>query len=85
SSSSGLDLGQVSSVLGMIAPAILSLLSTTMSSQANSFGKIDLSDGLDLKDAVGLLGMVLGGGNKPQQNNAGSGLLGLLGGLLKGK
>jgi hypothetical protein len=50
---SGLTGAQVSKALGSLAPALLNILG----SAANSLkGKVDLSDGLDFSDLVGLLG-----------------------------
>ena len=66
SKQSGLSAAEVSKALGSLAPALLNILG----SAANSLkGKVDLSDGLDFSDLVGLLG-------------GGKDTTGLLGGLL---
>ena len=82
-----LDSSQVNAALSNMAPALMSGLSAA----STSASKVDLSDGLDLSDLMGmfggeapaaeassgLLGGLLGGGSKP------SGLGGLLGGGAK--
>lgn len=75
---SGLGTQEVSSALAGIAPALLSGLSAATSS-ASSAPKVDLSDGLDLSD---LMGMFAGAqaAAQPAQSSAG----GLLSGLLSG-
>ena len=64
---SGLNAGQVSSVLGSIAPALLSSMSAATLGKPQQKPQqakpaVDLSDGLDLKDVLGLLNQA-----KPQQ------------------
>lgn len=68
---SGLSGKEVNTALGSIAPVLLSSLNTAASSAKK---KVDLSDGLDLSDVMGLLG----GGS------GGSLLSGLFGGGLLG-
>ena len=69
---SGLSGKEVNSALDSIAPALLSSLNTATVSAKKK--KVDLSDGLDLSDVMGLLG-----------GNSGGSLLGsLFGGLLGG-
>ena len=83
-----MERADVTKALSNIAPAMMSGLSAATSSAA----KVDLSDGLDLSDVMGmfggaakpssgggLLGGLLGGGK-----SSGSGLGGLLGGLFGG-
>ena len=67
SNQTGLNTGEVSSVLNGIAPALLSGLSAATGSAGS--GKVDLSDGLDLGDVMAMLG------------GAGQSSGGLLGGL----
>ena len=43
---------------------------------------VDLSDGIDLKDVAGLLGMAMGGGSAKSDSGLGS-VLGALGSLFK--
>ena len=89
-----MDTEQVTRGLASLAPALMSGLSAAASSAA----KVDLSDGIDFTDLMGifggggqqsysstagLLGSLLGGGAPQQQQSAG-GLGGLLGGLLGG-
>lgn len=72
---SGMSEGEVNSALAGIAPAVLSSLSAATSSVSAS-PKVDLSDGFDLSDLLGMLA-----GAQPQNQPSGSGLLsGLLGG-----
>ena len=66
---SGLSDKEVNTALNSIAPALLSSLNTATTSAHKK--KVDLSDGLDLSDVMGLLGGGSGGS--------------LLGGLLGGK
>ena len=85
SGQSGLSTDQVGSVLGNIAPALMSGLSSSMTSAAGSIGKVDLSDGIDMKDVAGLLGTVLGGsmtGGSSGKGGLGS-ILGALSSFLK--
>lgn len=84
----GLSNEQVSTTLDSIAPAILSGLSAATTQAQNTTGAaggVDLSDGLDFSD---LMGMFMGGqAAQPQQTQSsqGGGLLsGLLGSLLGG-
>ena len=71
-SGAGLGKEQVGKALGALAPALLNVLSTATGKVS---GKVDLADGLDLSDLVGLLGGgktsggLLGGlfGKKPKQ------------------
>ena len=82
----GLSENQVSTTLDSIAPAILSGLSAATEQAKNAAGGVDLSDGFDLTDLMGLFA----GGQAPQpqqaQGNQGGGLLsGLLGTLLGGR
>ena len=65
-SGAGLGKEQVGKALGALAPALLNVLSNATGKVS---GKVDLSDGLDLSDLVGLLG-----GGKTS-----GGLLGLFG------
>lgn len=95
----GLTNDQISTTLNSITPAILSELSAT-TTQAQSMaqnaaqsamGKVDLSDGLDLGD---IMGMFMGGQQaqpqaaqqaQPQSSQGGGLLSGLLGSLLGGQ
>ena len=82
----GLSNEQVSSTLNNMAPAILSGLSaatTQAQNTASAAGGVDLSDGLDFSD---LMGMFSGMQSAQQQGSQGGGLLsGLLGAFLGGK
>ena len=82
----GLSNGQVSSTLNNMAPAILSELSaatTQVQNTAGAAGSVDLSDGLDFSD---LMGMFSGIQASQQQGSQGGGLLsGLMGALFGGK
>ena len=69
---SEMDIPDVSKALSNIAPAMMSGLSAA----TDSASKVDLSDGLDLSDVMGLLG----GAAKPAASAGG-----LLGGLLGGE
>lgn len=81
----GLTSKQVTSILGNITPALMSSVSGASSKSAaakkttkkSSAGELDLSDGFDINDVMGILGMVSGTQTKKK-----SGLLGLLGSLL---
>jgi hypothetical protein len=86
----GMEGGQVSRSLGALAPALMSMLSNSANTVHSS--GVNLSDGFDLTDVMGLfggakpqqqnysmLGSLLGGG-APQQQSSG----GLLGSLLGG-
>lgn len=84
----GLSNEQVSTTLNSIAPAILSELSAASTQAQNTTaasGGVDLSDGLDLSD---IMGMFMGGQaaqTQQTQSSQGGGLLsGLLGSLLGG-
>ena len=70
---SELEASQVASALSNVTPALMSGLSAATSSAA----KVNLSDGLDLSDLMGMFGGAASGG-------ASSGAGGLLGGLLGG-
>ncbi|MBE6116626.1 MAG: DUF937 domain-containing protein [Erysipelotrichaceae bacterium] len=91
-SETGLTNNQVNQTLSNIAPALLSGLSaaTTATNKKKNNG-VDLSDGLDMSDLVGLfggsggnsagglLGSLLGGGQQQQQQSSGMGdILGAL-------
>ena len=69
-SETGLTSNQVSSTLSNIAPALLSGLSAATTSANNKKPGVDLSDGLDFGDLMGLFG--------GSSNNAASSLLGTL-------
>ena len=86
----GMEGAQVNRSLGALAPALMSMLSSSANTVHSS--GVDLSDGFDLSDVMGLfggakpqqqnysmLGSLLGGG-APQQQSSG----GLLGALLGG-
>ena len=80
---SGLNTNQVSSVLGSIAPALMSSMSAaTLQKPKQNKPGVDLSDGLDLKDIIGIYSAL--NSNKPQQQtqSASNPLLGLLGSFL---
>ncbi len=81
----GLSNEEISSTLNNMAPAILSELSAATSqiqNTAGAAGGVDLSDGLDFSDLMG----VFSGIQSAQQNNQGGGLLsGLLGAFLGGE
>ncbi len=83
---SGLSTAQVSSVLSMIAPALLSGVSAaTTSANTQAQAGVDLSDGLDFSDLMGLFGAVTQT-TQPAQTNAntnGNALLSILSGLMK--
>ncbi len=71
---SDMETADVQKALSNIAPGLMSGLSAATTSAS----KVDLSDGLDLSDLMGMFG---GAASQASQNNAGSGLLGgLLGG-----
>ena len=88
----GMEGGQVSRSLGALAPALMSMLSNSANTVHSS--GVNLSDGFDLTDVMGLfggakpqqqnysmLGSLLGGGAPQQQQQSSGGLLGaLLGG-----
>ncbi len=75
----GMDYSQVVSALGSMAPGILSGLSAaTTSADKKKKNGVDLSDGIDLGDIMGLLG-----GTASQSSSSG-GLGDLLGGLFGG-
>ncbi len=76
---SGLNTNQVNSVLGNIAPALMSSMSAATLQQAKPKPGVDLSDGLDLKDVLGLINQA-----KPQQQQqqAANPLMSLLGSFL---
>lgn len=81
----GLSSQEVSSTLNNVAPAILSELSAATTQVQNTAGAgsgVDLSDGLDFGD---LMGMFMGAQKPQQQGSQGGGLLsGLLGAVLGG-
>ena len=80
----GLSNDQISTTLNSIAPAILSELSAATTQAQNTSGAsgaVDLSDGLDFSD---LMGMFMGGGQQTQSSQGGGLLSGLLGSLLGG-
>jgi hypothetical protein len=72
---SGISSGDVSSALSAMAPALLSGLSGATAS-VSSHPAVDLSDGLDLSDLMGMFG----GMQAQNQPSAGGLLSGLLGG-----
>ena len=87
----GMEGSQVSRSLGALAPALMSMLSSSANTVHSS--GVNLSDGFDLTDVMGLfggakpqqqnysmLGSLLGGGAPQQQQSSG----GLLGALLGG-
>ena len=74
---SGMSTQEVSTALSGMAPAVLSSLSAATSSAAAS-PKVDLSDGFDLSDLMG----IFAGTQAPAQNQNSAG--GLLSGLLGG-
>ena len=76
SQQTGIGADQVGQVLSSLAPALLSGLATATTA-AKPKPQVDLSDGLDLTDVMGLLGSA-GGQSKPQASGVG----GLLGSLL---
>ena len=69
-SETGMTSNQVSSTLSNIAPALLSGLSAATTTANNTKPGVDLSDGLDFGDLMGLFG--------GSSNNAASSLLGTL-------
>ena len=92
-SETGLTSNQVNQTLSNIAPALLSGLSaaTTATNNKKKNNGVDLSDGLDMSDLVGLFGgssgnsstslltSLLGGGQQQQQQSSGMGdILGAL-------
>ena len=57
SQQTGASTTEVNSLLSTIAPALLSSLATaTNSANQKTSGKVDLSDGIDLSDVMGILG-----------------------------
>ena len=72
SDQTGVDPQNIMSVLGQIAPFLLSGLSATANS-ANSQQQsgVDLSDGFDLGDLMGMLGGMSSAQNHPQHQDAG--------------
>ena len=57
SQQTGASTTEVNSLLNTIAPALLSSLATaTNSANQKTSGKVDLSDGIDLSDVMGILG-----------------------------
>ncbi len=82
SSQTGMNTNQVSSAMNNLAPALMSGLSAATNTASSS--GIDLSDGLDFSDLMGVFGAVTGGGNQAAQSS-GSGLMGMLGSLFGGK
>ena len=84
SGKSDLSVPQVSSILDSVAPAMMSGISGSLSGAAGKNGaKIDLSDGIDMKDVAGLLSMVLGGSddNGKSEEGLGGGLGGIIGAI----
>lgn len=82
----GLSGDQVSSTLNSIAPAILSELSAATTQAQNTAGAahgVDLSDGLDFSDLMGLFSGMQSA--QPQTSQGGGLLSGLLGSFLGGK
>ena len=91
-SETGLTSNQVNQTLSNIAPALLSGLSaaTTATNNKKKNNGVDLSDGLDMSDLVGLFGgssgnsstslltSLLGGGQQQQQSNGMGDILGAL-------
>lgn len=78
----GASENEVAKVLGNISPSVLSSLnSATTSAQKQKASGVDLSDGFDMKDVMGLMGMAQGmaGGQE-----SGGGLGDLLGSFLGG-
>ncbi len=78
----GASENEVARVLGNISPSVLSSLnSATTSAQKQKASGVDLSDGFDMKDVMGLMGMAQGmaGGQE-----SGGGLGDLLGSFLGG-
>lgn len=72
SGQTGVDPQSIMSVLSNIAPFLLSGLSATAqsaNSQQNS--GVDLSDGFDMGDLMGMLGSMSGAQNHPQHQDAG--------------
>ena len=74
---------QASSLLAQIAPALLAGVgAAALSSKKKKKPAVDLSDGLDIKDVIGLAGMVAGSGSAKKESD-GSALLSILTGLMK--
>lgn len=72
---------QASSVMAMIAPALLSgVAKAAFKAKNKKKPAVDLSDGLDIKDVIGLAGMISGSGKKETD---GSALLNILTGMMK--
>ena len=72
----GMDVSQVNDALGSMAPGLLSGVSAAADTAGTQKKKgVDLSDGIDLGDVMGLLGGMTGG------SGGGGGLGDLLGGL----
>lgn len=81
---SGLNISQVTSALGSVAPALLSTISSALSSGSGKKPGFDLSDGLDMNDLMGLLAMGSGATSAAKKG----GILGILAkifGFLTGK
>ena len=80
---SGLNTNQVSSVLGSIAPALMSSMSAaTLQKPKQKKPGVDLSVGLDLKDIIGIYSALNSAKPQQQTQNAANPLLGLLGSFL---
>ena len=77
SDETGLTSKQVTSVLGSITPALMSSVSGASSKKTSAKkGGVDLSDGFDINDVMGILSMAGGKDTKK------GGILGVLGSLL---
>ena len=81
----GMDQSQVISALDAMLPGIMSGISSsaTQASKSKKSG-VDLSDGIDLSDIMGMLGGVSGSSSGKHSSSSGSGIGNLMGQLLGG-
>ncbi len=81
---SGVSTAQVLGLLALIAPVLLNGVGKAANdNKKKKKAGIDLSDGLDAGDVIGLLGKVAGGGTAAKTGMDGSALLGILAGMMK--
>ena len=80
-SQNNMSTSQASSLMAQIAPALLSGVAlAAIVGKKKKQPAVDLSDGLDIKDVIGLAGMLKGSGKKEAD---GSALLSILSGMMK--
>ena len=78
-SQNSMSTNQVSSILSLLTPALMSSVSAQTDKKKKSGFKFDLSDGFDLNDVLGLATMATGTSSSKKS----SGILGLIGSLFK--